>query len=78
MRNLLLWGTAVLFLLVALYTVSVRRELYAEARRIGVLEEQLLEKRRRNDNLVLDRERLISPGAVRVRARQNGILEESR
>ena len=76
MRNLFLWVTALLFLLVALYTVTVRRELYAEARRLGVLEEQLLEQRRRNDNLALHRERLASPGALQIRAQRK--LSESR
>jgi len=77
MRDLMLWGTAVLFLLAALYTVAVRRELYAHARDLGVLERRLLERRRRNDNLALLRERLASPSSLRQRAERPGALEES-
>jgi cell division protein FtsL len=76
MRDVLLWGTAVFFLLAALYTVAVRRELYAHARELGILERQLLEQRRRNDNLALLRERLASPASLRERAERDGLLEE--
>ncbi|MHC4134799.1 MAG: hypothetical protein ACYTDU_14125 [Planctomycetota bacterium] len=76
MRDVLLWGTAVLFLLAALYTVAVRRELYAHARDLGILERRLLERQRRNDNLALLRERLASPSNLRRRAERNGVLEE--
>jgi len=61
MRDLVLWGTAVAFLLVAFYTVHVRRELYAVGRQLGTLESTLIERRRLNDNLQLDLERLVSP-----------------
>jgi cell division protein FtsL len=77
MRDVMLWGTAVLFLLAALYTVAVRRELYAHARDLGVLERRLLERQRRNDNLALLRERLASPGHLRERAERNGLLGEA-
>ena len=77
MRDVLCWGTAVVFLLAALYTVAVRRELYAQARELGVLERRLLEQRRRNDNLALLRERLGSPAALRRRAERNGLLEDA-
>ncbi|MHC4549106.1 MAG: hypothetical protein ACYTEZ_10035 [Planctomycetota bacterium] len=73
-RDLLLWGTALVFLLAALYTVAVRREVYAHARALGVLDQRLLERKRRNDNLVLRRERLASPGSLRLRAQQAGLL----
>jgi len=76
MRDVMLWGTAVLFLLASLFTVAVRRELYAHAKDLGVLERQLLERQRRNDNLALLRERLASPGNLRQRAERNGLLEE--
>ena len=76
MRDVMLWGTAVLFLLAALYTVAVRRELYAHARDLGILERRLLERQRRNDNLALLRERLASPANLRQRAARNGLLEE--
>ena len=75
-RDLLLWGTAVVLLLAAFYTVSVRRELYDRARGIGRLEKRLIEQQRRNDNLALLRERLASPRSVRDRARRTGILTE--
>ena len=75
MRDLLIWGSALIFLLAALHTVAVRREVYAYARRIGVLEERLQEERRRNDNLALVRERLVSPAALRARAAASGLIE---
>ena len=74
MRDLLLWGTAVLFLLAALYTVAVRREVYDLAREIGTLERELSERHRRGDNLALLRERLRSPGDLCARAERAGIL----
>ena len=76
MRDVMAWGTAVLFLLAALYTVAVRRELNAHARDLGILERRLLERQRRNDNLALLRERLASPAQLRQRAEQNRLLEE--
>lgn len=76
MRDVVLWACAVLFLLAALYTVTVRREVYAEARRIGVLEERLREQRRKNGNAGILRERLASPGALLDRARRMGLVEE--
>jgi cell division protein FtsL len=74
LRDLLLWGTAVLFLLAALYTVTLRREVYALAREIGDLEERTLEQVRRADNLALHRELLRSPRRLRDRAERAGIL----
>ena len=76
MRDLVLCACAVLFLLAALYTVTVRREVYAEARRIGALEHRLREQRRRNENAVIRRERLASPGVLLERARAMGLLDE--
>jgi cell division protein FtsL len=75
LRDIVLWACAVLFLLAALFTVTVRREVYDEARRIGVLEKQLREQRRRNENAEIARERLASPGALLERARAMGIVE---
>jgi len=75
LRDVLLWGSAILFLLAALFTVTVRREVYDEARRIGVLEKRLREERRRNENAAIARERLASPGALLERARAMGLLE---
>jgi hypothetical protein len=75
LRDVLIWGCAVLFLLAALFTVTVRREVYAEARRIGVLEKLLREQRRRNENAEIARERLASPGALLERARAMGLVE---
>lgn len=74
MRDVLLWGSAILFLLAALFTVTVRREVYDEARKIGVLEKRLREERRRNENAAIARERLASPGALLERARAMGLL----
>lgn len=75
MRDVVLWASAVLFLLAALFTVTVRREVYDEARRIGVLERRLREERRRNENAEIARERLASPGALLERARAMGLVE---
>jgi cell division protein FtsL len=72
---MLLWGTAIVFLFAALYTVAVRREVYDEARRIGVLERRVREERRRNENGEIERERLASPGAILERARAMGLVE---
>ena len=77
MRDAVLWFAALLFLLAALYTVTVRREVYDEARRIGVLEQRLREQQRRNDNLAIRRARLTSPAELRERARLAGIAEEA-
>jgi cell division protein FtsL len=76
LRDILLWGSAILFLLAALYTVTVRREVYAEARRIGVLENRLREQRRRNDNAEIAREHLASPGMLLERARALKLIDE--
>ncbi|HEX5138122.1 MAG TPA: hypothetical protein VFY93_14195 [Planctomycetota bacterium] len=75
MRDVLLWGAAVLFLLAALFTVTVRRDVYTEAKRIGVLEQRLHEQKKRNENAEIARERLSSPGALLERARAMGLLE---
>jgi cell division protein FtsL len=76
LRDVLIWGSAILFLLAALYTVTVRREVYEEARRIGALERQLREQRRQNENARIARERLASPGTLLERARALGLVEE--
>jgi len=76
LRDVLLWGSAVLFLLAALYTVTVRRELYAEARRIGVLEMRLREQKRRNENAEIAREHLTSPSVLLERARALNLIDE--
>lgn len=76
MRDLVLSVCAVLFLLAALFTVTVRREVYAEARRIGALEERLREQRRRNENAEILRARLAAPGALLERARQMGLVDD--
>jgi len=77
MRNALLWGTAVIFLLTALYTVSVRREVYSLAGQIGSLRTDRLEQTRTRDNLRIRRARLEAPAALRLRARELGIKRAS-
>ncbi len=74
MRNALLWGTAVIFLLTALYTVAVRREVYDLAADIGALHSVRDEQMRVGDNLLIERERLQAPGALHQRAIEFGIL----
>ena len=76
MRDALLWGTAVLFLLTALYTVAVRREVYRLAADLGEMHRVRDEQRRVRDNLLIERERLQSPGALRARAIEFGILPQ--
>ena len=74
MRDALLWGTAVIFLLTALYTVAVRREVYRLAADNGELHRVRDEQRRIRDNFLIDRERLQSPVELRRRAIEFGIL----
>jgi len=74
MRDGLLWGTALLFLLCALHAVTVRREVYEIGRSLDRLESAIQETSRCNDNLEIERDRLLSPEAVRERAREAGLL----
>ncbi len=76
MRDTMLWGTAVLFLLAALHTVSVRRRVYGIARDNGTLETELVVRRRRCANLAIERDRLASPAALRRRAEERSIVPE--
>ncbi len=64
MRDALLWGTTILFLIAALHTVRVRREIYSLGGEIAGVERRLLEEIRDNDNLDLARARLRSPLAL--------------
>ena len=73
MRDVLVWGATILFLLAALHTVRVRRELYRLGGEIAVVERRLLEEIRDNDNLDLERARLRSPLAVLRHAREADI-----
>jgi len=77
MRDLCVWTTALLLLVAAMFTVSVRRDVYEEGRRIGELQERLRELRRRNDNLALEREHLASPGTLKDRAVRAGLAPEA-
>jgi hypothetical protein len=78
MRDLCVWAAALVLLGAAMFTVSVRREVYAGARRIGALEESLRELKRRNDNLALQRECLASPGALLAKVEEAGLAEAGR
>ena len=73
MRDLVAWGTALAFLLTALYAVTVRREVITVARSSGALSRQVAELSRRNDNLSLEVSRLRSPGALTNRAITLGV-----
>lgn len=73
MRDLFTWGTAVAFLLTALYTVTVRREVVTLGRELGELNRKIDEQVRRNENLELEAARLRSPAALRVRAEELGV-----
>ena len=70
MRDLVTWGTAVAFLLTALYAVTVRREVVSLGRSIGALNREVVEQERRNANLALQAARLRSPGTITERARE--------
>ncbi|MHC4931264.1 MAG: hypothetical protein ACYTGV_03640, partial [Planctomycetota bacterium] len=72
-RDLRLWTAAVVFLLTALYTVHVRRELYQLGRELGDLESTVIEQGCRNDNLQIDVLRLRSPGRLLERADEAGV-----
>jgi hypothetical protein len=67
------WVTALLFLLVALYAVAVRREVYDLGRRIGEIEADLKETRCLNDNRELLKEQLLSPADLIQRAHAAGM-----
>ncbi|MEM8884600.1 MAG: hypothetical protein AAGD14_11055 [Planctomycetota bacterium] len=73
MRDGLTWGAAVLFLLTALYAVTVRREVVTLGRSIGTLNESVTELTRQNENLALAVSRLRSPGEVAQRAVELGV-----
>ena len=73
MRNLVVWGVALLFLVSAFHTVHVRREVYRLGRDIDTLEHALLEQRRRGDNLRLELEKMASPGRLKATAGKNGV-----
>jgi len=73
MRDLRVWAAAVFFLLAALYTVHVRRELYQLGSQLGELEARVLEQGCRNDNLQIDVLRLRSPGRLLERAGEAGV-----
>jgi cell division protein FtsL len=67
------WVTALVFLLVALYAVAVRREVYDLGKRIGAIEADLRETRCANDNRELLKEKLLSPADLIQRARDAGV-----
>ncbi|MHC4339913.1 MAG: hypothetical protein ACYSX0_06840 [Planctomycetota bacterium] len=73
MRDLRLWAAAAVFLLTALYTVHVRRELYQLGSQLGELESRVVEQGCRNDNLQIDVLRLRSPGRLLERANEAGV-----
>jgi len=72
-RDFVTWGTAVLFLLAALYTVTVRREVVTLGRQLGELNCRIDEQVRQNANLELEAARLRSPAALRLRAEELGV-----
>ena len=67
------WVTALVFLLVALYAVAVRREVYDLGERIGEIEADLRETRCTNDNRELVKEQLLSPADLIQRANAAGL-----
>ena len=74
MREFVTWGTALAFLLTALYAVTVRREIISAGRNIGALSHDVAELSRRNDNLALEVSRLRSPAALAARAAEFGVV----
>ena len=78
MRDLVIWLVALLFLFSSFHTVKVRREVDALGSENGSLERSLLEKRRRNDNLQLQLEHMLSPAELIKRADEADVfLQES-
>ena len=73
MRDLMIWGVALAFLLAAFHTVHIRREVYALGQTIGALENAVEEQRRVGDNLQLELERLVSPAELAARAERTGV-----
>ncbi|MHC4940750.1 MAG: hypothetical protein ACYTHK_17555 [Planctomycetota bacterium] len=73
MRDFVTWGTALAFLLTALYAVTVRREVVTIGRSIGTLSRDVVELKRCNENHALEVSRLKSPGAVTKRAVTIGV-----
>jgi len=67
------WVTALVFLLVSLYAVAVRREVYDLGERIGQIEADLRETRCTNDNRELLKEQLLSPADLIQRAHATGL-----
>ena len=78
MRDLVIWIVALLFLFSSFHTVKIRRDVDALGSENGALERSLLENRRRNDNLELQLERMLSPAELVRRAADAEIfLQES-
>ena len=78
MRDFLVWGVALLFLVTAFHTVHVRREVYRLGRDIDTLEHAVVEQRRRGDNLRLELERLASPARLKAAAEKAGVSVRER
>ncbi len=78
MRDLFVWIVALLFLFSSFETVKVRREVDALGSGNGALERALLETQRRNDNMQLKLERMLSPAELALRAAEEDVfLSES-
>jgi len=73
LRDRMTWVTALVFLLVSLYAVAVRREVYDLGERIGQIEADLRETRCTNDNRELLKEQLLSPADLIQRAHATGL-----
>ena len=74
MRDLVIWIVALLFLFSSFHTVKIRREVDALGSENGALERSLLENRRRNDNLQIQLERMLSPAELARHAAEEEIF----
>ena len=74
MRELIVWLVALLFLFTSFHTVKVRRDVDALGSENGALERALLERRRQNDNIELQLERMLSPAELAARATEADVF----
>ena len=74
MRELIVWLVALLFLFTSFHTVKVRRDVDALGSENGALERALLERQRKNDNLELQLERMLSPAELAARATEADVF----
>ena len=78
MLSRFVWATAFALLLGALHTVRIHLEVVDLGREIGRLEDDIADRRARNENLRLELERESSPVMLIERSQTLGIVETER